>query len=79
MTNDLKQIETLKISNELLIITEIFSFVLSLVAGLLNSWFLTIIFMITTLLPGLIQKLFVKRFKVNQKNGNKEMQTIHKE
>ena len=39
MTNDLKQIETLKISNELLIITEIFSFVLSLVAGLLNSWF----------------------------------------
>ena len=75
MTNDLKQIETLKISNELLIITEIFSFVLSLVAGLLNIWFLTIIFMITTLLPGLIQKLFVKKIqskskKWEQRNAN---------
>ncbi|MBZ4027678.1 hypothetical protein K7D79_09000, partial [Lactobacillus johnsonii] len=35
MTNDLKQIETLKISNELLIITEIFSFVLSKLSNLL--------------------------------------------
>lgn len=60
MTNDLKQIETLRINNELLIISEFFSFFLSVIVGLINSWLLTIIFIATTLLPGLIQKIFTK-------------------
>lgn len=37
MTNDLKQIETLKINNELLIINEALAFLLSIVTGLINS------------------------------------------
>lgn len=60
MTNDLKQIELLKTTNELMIISEIAAFIISIVVGLLNSWLLTIIFVITTIIPGLIQKLFVK-------------------
>ncbi|MEN2515567.1 ABC transporter ATP-binding protein [Lactobacillus johnsonii] len=60
MTNDLKQIELLKTTNELMIISEIAAFIISIIVGLLNSWLLTIIFVITTIIPGLIQKLFVK-------------------
>lgn len=60
MTNDLKQIELLKTTNELMIISEAAAFIISIVVGLLNSWLLTIIFVITTIIPGLIQKLFVK-------------------
>lgn len=75
MTNDLKQIETLKINNELLIINEALAFLLSIVTGLINSWQLTIIFMVTTLLPGFVQKLFTKEIQVKSRiweteNGN---------
>ena len=54
MTNDLKQIETSKTTNELMIIAELVSFLLSVVVGLINSWILTLIFMVTTLIPGLV-------------------------
>ncbi|CCI86035.1 ATP-binding cassette domain-containing protein [Lactobacillus pasteurii] len=60
MTNDLKQIETLKVTNELMIISELISFVLSIIVGLLNSWILTLIFLTTTLIPGFVQKWFAK-------------------
>lgn len=60
MTNDLKQIESLKITNELMIISEAAAFIISIVVGLLNSWILTIIFVVTTIIPGFIQKVFVK-------------------
>lgn len=60
MTNDLKQIESLKIANELMIISEAAAFIISIIVGLLNSWLLTIIFVVTTIIPGLVQKLFVK-------------------
>nr|WP_270253489.1 ABC transporter transmembrane domain-containing protein [Lactobacillus johnsonii] len=60
MTNDLKQIESLKIANELTIISEAAAFIISIIVGLLNSWLLTIIFVVATIIPGFIQKLFVK-------------------
>lgn len=75
MTNDLKQIETLKINNELLIINEALAFLLSIVTGLINSWQLTLIFMVTTLLPGLVQKLFTKEIQVKSRKWEKKMET----
>nr|WP_281508911.1 ABC transporter transmembrane domain-containing protein [Lactobacillus taiwanensis] len=60
MTNDLKQIESLKITNELMIISEIAAFVISIFVGLINSWLLTIIFVIATIIPSFIQKFFIK-------------------
>ena len=75
MTNDLKQIESMKISNELMIISEATAFIISIVVGLLNSWLLTIIFAIATIIPGFVQKLFIKDIQNKasiweQKNAN---------
>lgn len=63
MTNDLKQIESLKVLNELVIISELIAFIISVIVGIINSWILTIVFMVTTLIPGLIQRLFTSRLK----------------
>ena len=63
MTNDLKQIESLKVLNELVIISELIAFIISVIVGIINSWILTIVFMVTTLIPGLIQRLFTLRLK----------------
>ena len=60
MTNDLKQIESLKIANELMIISEAAAFNISITVGLLNSWLLTVIFVVATIIPGFVQKPFVK-------------------
>ena len=60
MTNDLKQIESLKVTNELVIIEEIAAFLLSIIAGLATSWILTLVFIVTSLIPGIIQGLFTK-------------------
>ena len=67
MTNDLKQIETSKTTNELMIIAELVSFLLSVVVGLINSWILTLIFMVTTLIPGLVQRAFTKTIQAKAK------------
>lgn len=72
MTNDLKQIESLKITNELMIISEAIAFLISTIIGLLNSWILTLIFAIATAVPGFIQKFFVKNLQ--QKSANWEKQ-----
>ena len=63
MTNDLKQIESLKVANELIIISEAIAFLISLLIGLINSWLLTIIFVVATAIPGCIQKFFVKNLQ----------------
>ena len=60
MTNDLKQIETLKTLTELTIISYAIAFLIAFITGLINSWLLTIIFMVTSLVPGLIQRPFTK-------------------
>ncbi|WP_287860589.1 ATP-binding cassette domain-containing protein, partial [Lactobacillus sp.] len=63
MTNDLKQIETAKTSNELMIISELIAFLLSLAVGIINSWVLTMVFMVATLVPGLVQRAFTKKIQ----------------
>lgn len=63
MTNDVKQIETLEILNELTIVTEFMSFVVSVAVGLLNSWILTLLFIVTTIIPGFVQKFFTKQIQ----------------
>ncbi len=60
MTNDLKQIEAMKITNELMIISEAVAFLISILTGLINSWILTLIFVLATLIPGFVQRFFVK-------------------
>lgn len=79
MTNDLKQIETLKITNELMIISEFAAFTISIFVGLINSWLLTIIFVIATVIPGFIQKKFsLKIFKTNPLSGKSKTLNILK-
>lgn len=72
MTNDLKQIETSKITNELMIISEALAFAISIIVGLLNSWVLTLIFVIATAIPGFIQKFFIK--SIQEKSAEWEKQ-----
>lgn len=60
MTNDLKQIESLKITNELVIIEELAAFILSIVAGFVTSWILTLVFIVTSVIPGIVQGFFTK-------------------
>lgn len=43
-----------------MIISEIAAFAISILVGLINSWLLTIIFVIATIIPGFIQKFFIK-------------------
>ncbi|QDD70392.1 ABC transporter ATP-binding protein [Lactobacillus amylovorus] len=72
MTNDLKQIESLKISNELMIISEAMAFLISIAVGLFNSWILTLIFVAATAIPGFIQKFFIKN--IQEKSAKWEKQ-----
>lgn len=72
MTNDLKQIETLKVLNELAIISEGVAFVISVVVGLINSWILTLVFMLTTLIPGIVQRLFTKQIQIKSEIWEKD-------
>lgn len=72
MTNDLKQIESLKILNELLIISEAIAFIISFIVGIINSWILTIVFLVTTFIPGLVQKFFTQRLKKASDQWEKE-------
>lgn len=76
MTNDLKQIESQKITNELMIISEIAAFAISIFVGLINSWLLTIIFVIATIIPGFIQKFSLRIFKINLLSGKSKMLNI---
>lgn len=67
LTNDMKQVETAKIQNELLVIYQGITFVIAVSVGLINSWLLTLIFMVTTLIPGFIQKFFTKNIQEKSK------------
>lgn len=71
VTNDLKQIETQVILNYLLIISDICSFVFALFIGLVNSWILTIIFSIATIIPSIVQTYFTKKIQKTAKKWEK--------
>lgn len=68
LTNNMKQVETAKIQNELLVIYQGITFIIAVSVGLINSWLLTLIFMVTTLIPGFIQKFFTKNIQEKIKN-----------
>lgn len=67
LTNNMKQVETAKIQNELLVIYQGITFIIAVSVGLINSWLLTLIFMVTTLIPGFIQKFFTKNIQEKSK------------
>lgn len=71
VTNDLKQIETQITLNYLLIISDVCSFVFALLIGLANSWILTVIFSITTIIPSIVQTHFTKRIQKTAKSWEK--------
>ncbi|NVY96533.1 ABC transporter ATP-binding protein [Lactobacillus sp. DCY120] len=58
LTNDLKQIETARIQAELKIIFNAGQFIEALIAALVSSWSLALIFLVAALAPATIQKLF---------------------
>ena len=71
VTNDLKQIETQITLNYLLIISDVCSFVFALLIGLANSWILTIIFSIATIIPSVVQTHFTKQIQKTAKSWEK--------
>lgn len=78
MTNDLKQIESLKITNELMIISEIAAFAISIFVGLINSWLLTIISLLLQLFLVLFKSFLLRIFKINLLSGKNKMLNILK-
>ncbi len=74
MTNDLKQIETNRVTAQLDIIYQSLTFVGSLAFALYNSWEMTLIFIVATLAPAGVQmitsKIITKKSKIwTQKNA----------
>lgn len=79
-TNDLKAIEANKIEAELQIITNGIQFVTAVISAAIGSVSLTIIFMIASFLPGLLQKVLghniEERSKKWDKNNSKYTETV---
>lgn len=74
MTNDLKQIETNRVTAQLDIIYQSLTFVGSLAFALYNSWEMTLVFIVATLAPAGVQmitsKIITKKSKIwTQKNA----------
>ncbi len=78
MTNDLKQIETNRITAQLDMIYQGLTFIGSLAFALYNSWQMTIIFVVAMAAPAVVQILLVKLLLKSQKFGPKPMQAIRK-
>ncbi|MCT0165523.1 ABC transporter ATP-binding protein [Lactobacillus helveticus] len=70
-TNDLKAIETNKVEAELQIITNGIQFITAVISAAIGSISLTIIFMIASFLPGLIQRILGRRIEEKSKNWDK--------
>lgn len=63
MTNDLKQLETNRINSELQIIFSSIQFLSAIISAVITSPILALVFLITSFLPGFIQKLFGSRIE----------------
>lgn len=63
MTNDLKQLETNKIEAELEIIDNTIQFWAAIITGLVASWLLSLIFIIASFAPALVQGIFGKKIE----------------
>ncbi|GHN20035.1 multidrug ABC transporter ATP-binding and permease protein [Lactobacillus delbrueckii] len=58
MTNDLKQVESHRVEAELDIIFNGLQFIAAFAAAMLSSWALSLIFLVASLAPGLLQNVF---------------------
>ena len=58
MTNDLKQVESHRVEAELDIIFNGLQFIAASAAAMLSSWALSLIFLVASLAPGLLQNIF---------------------
>lgn len=58
MTNDLKQVESHRVEAELDIIFNGLQFIAAFSAAMLSSWALSLIFLVASLAPGLLQNIF---------------------
>lgn len=63
MTNDLKQLETNKIEAELQIIFYGIQFLAAIISAFVASWWLSIIFLVASFVPALIQNIFSSKIK----------------
>lgn len=78
MTNDLKQIETNRITAQLDMIYQGLTFVGSLVFALYNSWQMTLIFVVAMAAPAIVQIFTSKIITKNLKFGQKLTLTIRR-
>ena len=62
-TNDVKQIETSKILSELDAITNLLQFAAAIIAALFGSIVLTIVYLVVSAIPGLVQRIFTKKIE----------------
>lgn len=62
-TNDVKQIETSKILSELDAITNVLQFAAAIIAALFGSIVLTIVYLVVSAIPGLVQRIFTKKIE----------------
>lgn len=78
MTNDLKQIETNRVTAQLDMIFQSITFVGALSFAFYNSWEMTLIFIVASLAPAVVQIFTTKLLRKRLKFGLKPMLIIHK-
>jgi ATP-binding cassette subfamily C protein len=72
MTNDLKQIETNKIFAELDIIYNAIQFLAAVIVAFVNSWLLSLIFLIASFIPAVFQNIFGPKIEQNSTTWEKQ-------
>lgn len=72
MTNDLKQIETNKVQAELEIIYNGIQFLAAVIVAFINSWVLSLVFLIASFMPALFQNIFGKSIEKSSDIWEKE-------
>lgn len=72
LVNDLKQLETARIDTQLSIVYQFFTFINAIIAGLTTSFSLSLVFIITSLVPLAIQPLFNKTITNRSKQWQEE-------
>lgn len=71
MTNDLKQLETYKIEAELQIIFNCIQFLAAIISAFTTSWVLSLIFLIASFIPALIQNIFGPKIEIQASKWEK--------
>lgn len=81
MTNDLKQIETNKVEAELQIIYNGIQFLSAVIVAFINSWVLSLIFLVASFMPALFQNIFghsiEKKSEIWEKENSKYTESVN--